>query len=50
MYFNAELRYLTIPYFETGMWNTKRKAVLYIPLSSQITINSYQADRMGNSK
>ena len=37
--FNAGLRYLTINYFESGMWNTEREDTLYIPLSLQIAIN-----------
>ena len=29
--FNAGLRYLTIHYFKTGIWNMERDAVLFIP-------------------
>ena len=47
---NAWLRYLTINYFETGIWNTERDAVLFILLSFQITIYWYRPDRIGNIK
>ena len=48
--FNACLRYLTIHYFETEMWNTEREAVLFILLSFQIIIYWYRTVRIGNSK
>ena len=32
-FFNAELRYLTIKYFETGIWNTEREATYMLQTS-----------------
>ena len=48
--FNAWLRYWAINYFETGMWNTEREAVLFILLSFQISIYWYTISTINLNK